>query len=59
MFICTQNKSFGNYIQGMLVGYLLFVSININLVDPAAAPDLDMDSAAIICSPMKKAVMHV
>lgn len=43
----------------MLVGYLLFVSININLVDPAAAPDLNMDSAAIICSPMKKAAMHV
>lgn len=45
--------------QDMVVGYLLFVSININLVDPAAAPDRNADSTVIICSPMKMTTMHV
>lgn len=59
MSTCKQNKSIGNYMEDKLVGYLLFVSFNINLVDPAAALDLDVDSAVIICSPMKMTTMHV
>lgn len=61
MFICKQNKSGRNYAEAVVPAVVIFfyiIVIIINSVDPAA-PDLDADSGAIICSLMKTATMRV